>query len=177
MWTSFDITQAMPSGTYRFTVDYPGMIQGFVPDVTPPVSTQVLGYLFTLTSYNVDEVNKQVQCVIDVTDLSASPQAVPAAQYLPNPYAPTVRYGGGWVKPGDGMTSVPSGAAPPTATPQFIPVVGILAGVGVLIGVVAIYMSLNKVEKLTSNPTVEIAVIAAAAVALFLVVKNLKAGP
>lgn len=179
-YTPFDASQPFLTGTYRFALSYPLMISGWAPAFPLPVTTSLSGYALTAKDYSVS--GQTVTLTVDIVNIDQSPQAAPGAgaTYLANPYAPSVRYGGGWVKAGaanNGMADI-STAAPPIANnvnqPNVIPAPEMASALGALIGVAPDSFDSITVEIETTSVMKEVLFIGGAALLAVVLLKSFK---
>jgi hypothetical protein len=169
-WTQSSVEEMQAAGTYRLTLSYPA--EFLVPDIGTPKEVSLFSRTFTLSEYYIDPVLKKLVVVIRVAE-EETPLDQGGLRDLPigvNPYQPGVWTSGGTVK------------APLTAyreeKPQILPAIApalILGVIAALLGIALIWLTLDKVEKLSDSPTFNVIVLTVAAVAFFIMYRQLKA--
>jgi len=172
-WMDSNSDEIWNGGTFRLTFSYP--IEQLVPDVSVPKSVTIplVNTRLTLTSWQIDKANSKVIAVItsEATDklgaIVLSNQAEDTAMThgdFKNPYLPLVRTDGGYSKLSATANVYQTKAPAQTAV---VPVLAIAAVIAALVGGALIYLTLDKVEKLTESPSVNLFIIAISLAILF----------
>lgn len=178
MWQTIDKSQATEPGTYRFRFSYPEIAGALVPNVGTPKTWNIMGYQITLDQWSNNTASRVVTAIVRVEtvdkfagmELTAQVNNAVMQQGSTNPYNPIVRTLGGYVKAAPGITP---GAMPvqKAFAPALIPLAEIALAVA---GLVFIYLSLTSVEKLVESPAVNVALIAGAAVVVYILYTKVK---
>jgi hypothetical protein len=154
-WTVIPKSEALGVGTYRLTfTNY----FGFVPSIEVPKSISVMGNVFSLDYVYYSQGTGTLTCLVSWKSYDTVQQVLPGRDGAPAT-SQTVRVG--------------VNANTANATAVAIPAAAITLGIAAVLGVV-VYFNLDKVEKLVDSPSVSIFLVALAAVAGVLVLRELR---